>query len=305
VRCDDADARRPVNPREASVRFRKDKVFEACTMQPFATVLEVMPGASAKQGMLTGTAVRCMLGMCWMEMTRAYAFGLYVDSSALRTLARRKYEWTSEDGAKAEPSRFLIDGKTTQPRLLGEITMALRMARDIDGPHMADGFKRSGEPPFRPEGAARAAPSPPGPAPRRPRHPLLPAVMKQLTLAQAAAAAGSLEPRLAKAMALDASLDLPEVERLAKAFLRLDTMAKGALVTFTWRQDGSLTMALDGEPVKELVLRRPAVIRALFDVYCGPSAVSVEASETFRTALARMVEALMAGESVTDAAARA
>ena len=141
-------AKRPLNPRDAPVRFRKDKVFESCTLQPFATVLEPVPNANGKQGMLCGTAVRCMLGMCWLEMTRAYAFGLYVDSSALRTLARRKYEWTpSGEGATAKPrpTRFLIDSKARQPRSWGELSLSLRMAIDIDGPHLAHGFKRSGE----------------------------------------------------------------------------------------------------------------------------------------------------------------
>jgi hypothetical protein len=91
-----------------------------------------------------------------MEMTRAYAFGLYVDSAVLRMLAQRKYEWTRGDGdtgkqtlstksGEPAPSLFLLDNKTKQPKVWGEISLALRMAQTIDGPHMADGFKKSGE----------------------------------------------------------------------------------------------------------------------------------------------------------------
>ncbi|KAA0153659.1 hypothetical protein FNF27_05795 [Cafeteria roenbergensis] len=276
-------AKRPLNPRDAPVRFRKDKVFESCTLQPFATVLEPVPNANGKQGMLCGTAVRCMLGMCWLEMTRAYAFGLYVDSSALRTLARRKYEWTpSGEGAtaKPQPTRFLIDSKARQPRSWGELSLSLRMAIDIDGPHLAHGFKRS--------------------------------VAKQLMAAQAqataakagdAAAQAAMDAKLLKAMDLDSSKDLPEVEDLARVFEAIGNMSKGTLVTFTWRQDGTLCMAVDGVARKDFVLRRTAVIRALFDVYCGEQPVSVEGAEAFRAALVRMTDAIMAGDSVTDAAA--
>jgi hypothetical protein len=120
-------------------------------------VLAASDQGNTKTGMLVGTAVRCMLGMCWLEMTRAYAYGLYVDSSVLRQLAQRRYEWMlSDDEAgdrpvvvtadgKPDPTRFLLDEKARHPKAWGELTMCLRMAQDIDGPHMAHGFKNSGE----------------------------------------------------------------------------------------------------------------------------------------------------------------
>lgn len=158
VLCDgsETDRTRPQNPKTALVRYRKDTVVEACTTLPFATVLDPIPNCNTKHGMLCGTAVRCMLGMCWLEITRAYAFGLYVDSAVLRMLSQRKYEWTPGDAdtgkealatSKGEPapSLFLLDNKTRQPKVWGEVSLALRMAQTIDGPHMADGFKRSGK----------------------------------------------------------------------------------------------------------------------------------------------------------------
>ena len=138
------------------------------------------------------------------------------------------------------------------------------------------------------------------------------AVAKQLMAAQAqataakagdAAAQAAMDAKLLKAMDLDSSKDLPEVEDLARVFEAIGNMSKGTLVTFTWRQDGTLCMAVDGVARKDVVLRRTAVIRALFDVYCGEQPVSVEGAEAFRAALVRMTDAIMAGDSVTDAAA--
>jgi hypothetical protein len=134
------------------------------------------------------------------------------------------------------------------------------------------------------------------------------AVTKQLMLLQADVAAcqaggvarAGMDKRLARTLDPDASKDLPEVELLARTFLRLKELRKGDIVTFTWRQDGTLTMSARGAAVPGVVLRRPAVIRALFDVYCGASAVSYEGSEAFRTALVRMSQAVVDGTSVTD-----
>lgn len=57
----------------------------------------------------------------------------------------------------------------------------------------------------------------------------------------------------------------------------------GDEVSLVWRNDGTLVPAVNGEIMPGGALIHPAVIRALFDVYCGDNAVSGRARDTFRS----------------------
>lgn len=67
-----------------------------------------------------------------MPLARAYAFALYVDSDALGSLA----------GAAGEATDALLEAKAAAPDA-GDVVVVLKMARDIDGEHLAHGFFNS------------------------------------------------------------------------------------------------------------------------------------------------------------------
>lgn len=132
ARCED---RRPTPLRLAPIA---GALQEHRTFQEFALSREAgSAGVNAERQFLCGTALRCMMGWCKVPMARAYAFAFYVDEAALRSsraLLRR-------DGAN-EVQR-LLDAKAADPALC-ELMVSLRMARDIDGTHLAHGFRNSG-----------------------------------------------------------------------------------------------------------------------------------------------------------------
>ena len=82
-----------------------------------------------------------MMGWCSLPIARAYAFGLYVDGDALQSLV----------GADGSATDALLESKASNPAS-GDVIVVLKMARDIDGEHLAHGFFNSVR--------SRAAPSP-------------------------------------------------------------------------------------------------------------------------------------------------
>lgn len=77
--------------------------------------------------------MRCMLNWCHVPIARAYAFAVYVDDACLQELGRA-------DQADAAESMLAL--KAARPDT-ATITVVLKMARDIDGEHLAHGFYNS------------------------------------------------------------------------------------------------------------------------------------------------------------------
>jgi hypothetical protein len=77
------------------------------------------------------TGVRCMMGWCGLPAARGYAFGLYVDDAAVG-LAREE----------ASKLNRLLEVKSSNASSC-EVALLLKIARPIDGPHIAKGFEKS------------------------------------------------------------------------------------------------------------------------------------------------------------------
>lgn len=134
---------------------------------------------------LTTTSVRCMLGQCWLDMARAYAFGVYLGAPAIELLcaeASRQQEEAPKDAlARINPLPTVKFGKgpfyaaasfqgsregyvftrgemglgyyLDNPKYRSKSEMVsppvlirLIMNHDVDGEHLANGFEKSLKP---------------------------------------------------------------------------------------------------------------------------------------------------------------
>ena len=75
---------------------------------------------------LRSTGLRCMMGWCGLPLARAYAFALYVNEEAV--------------ALGSLPA--VVKAKTADPGAC-EVSLRLKMAREIDGPHISKGFSKS------------------------------------------------------------------------------------------------------------------------------------------------------------------
>lgn len=78
-----------------------------------------------------------MLGMCKLGFARAYAFSLYLHPEAFSALQAPQPTTSSLDALDA-----VLATKAAQPDLF-EVAVVLKMARDMNGAHIAKGFNRS------------------------------------------------------------------------------------------------------------------------------------------------------------------
>jgi len=117
-----------------------------------------------------GTALRAMLGMSWIPLARAYSFGIFVSPDGLQTVASHpdvcsadaaavvtlaeSFGTTGTTGSLVGAGQILrTPEQNVNSALLddilrgasGQVGVVLRMSRDIDGPHLANGFKNSSE----------------------------------------------------------------------------------------------------------------------------------------------------------------
>lgn len=84
-----------------------------------------------------GANTRCMLGWCKVAAARAYAFGLYADAPLLSRVAA--------NASDASRTKALLDAMeaSASAREPCQLSLLIIVARDIDGAHMAGGFRRS------------------------------------------------------------------------------------------------------------------------------------------------------------------
>lgn len=261
----------------------------------FALLRRDIPGSSSREAFLLGTNVRCMLGWCRLAIARGYAFGLYADDAALAAAARVGAATGAQAAGGGDPTAALLDAKQADATGgCGELALVLRMARDIPGGHLGHGFSNSVLARLKQLAAreGRVAAAAAIPAPDR---------AAALATGQAAAAASSggaatavaaLAAPVAVAASSTAADEVAEVNALAAAFSRpgVPDFRVGDEVAFVWRADGSLAVSSRGA-VLPVVLRQRRVIRALFDVYAGPSPVSPRGKATFDANLAAIIGA--------------
>ncbi len=85
-----------------------------------------------------GANTRCMLGWCKVAAARAYAFGLYADAPLLTRVA------AASSGASSRTTALLDAMEAAAgAREPSQLSLLIIVARDIDGGHMAGGFRRS------------------------------------------------------------------------------------------------------------------------------------------------------------------
>lgn len=109
------------------------EVTEPVTGTAFAT-----RRPEAKEEVLVGTAVRCMLGQCTWAKARAYAVGLYVqDSPFLASFQASEERARAEEDAGAGARGLILNADGVTRRLV------LVMNQDVRGPHIAHGFDKS------------------------------------------------------------------------------------------------------------------------------------------------------------------
>jgi hypothetical protein len=300
----------------------------------FPLVRRDIPGAS-RESFLLGANVRCMLGWCQLAIARGYAFGLYADDAALVASARAASPTAAvaaglataggaSGGGSGDPTTALLDAKqgdTTGES--GELCLVLLMARDIAGGHLGHGFSNSVLARLKQlaarEGRAGAAAAIPAPnraaalatgqaAAAAATHGAAPsaeaaAALATAPVATAASGSGGSSSSSSSSTAAD---EVAEVNALAAAFSRpgVPDFRVGDEVAFVWRPDGTMAVSSRGA-VLPLVLRQRRVIRALFDVYAGPSPVSPRGKATFDANLAAIGQAAVVVQVAPPAAAAA
>lgn len=256
-------------------------IKEHRTGQQFDLVRSSIPG-STHELFLLGTNVRCMLGWCKLAMARGYAFGLYLDEGAF-VKAKSLHDASQVDS--------LLDAKQIDPSI-GEISLVLVMARNIPGGHLSHGFNnailnRLKQLTKRQGGLDTAIPAP----------------NRAAALASGkATATGQTTPEAAAALASapvvpsGGSYELAELNALAAAFNALPDFQAGEEIAFVWRQDGTLAASARGQ-LLPVGLTQPRLVRALFDVYAGPSPVSARGKATFTRNLRDVTSSCIIGDS--------
>jgi hypothetical protein len=223
-----------------------------------------------------GCNTRCMLGWCWMPIARAYAFAFYVDDKAVRwghdSATKRSIENNTSSPSPPLPSvRDMLDTKQAHPNAF-EVSVVLKMAREIAGEHLAHGFRNS-----------IIARLPNNKTP----------VDKTAALATGKAAAGiqpgaPVETKASVGTQREGEPALAQIGRFTSAFN--GTIFKtGEEITFVWTSSGAMQTYFKGELIaggstsRDATITNAAVIRALFDVYVGEKdAVSSTAVNTIR-----------------------
>ena len=241
-----------------------------------------IPGATS-DAYSVGSAVRCMMGWCSLAIARAYAFSLYVDEDSLVFLHQQlQPEGTPAATAATPPLPAASPLQTLLHRKLegsapGEISIVLMMARDIPGEHIAHGFRNSISQRFK---------GPPTPLSINATAPSSSDALlsgKRAMMASAGSVSSSTNSvSIAQPVRASGGDRQQQLAMLCAAFSH-SSFKTGDEVSFTWRRDGSLAVAIQGSLVPSATLTDPYVIWALFDVYCGPRAVSSSAVKAFES----------------------
>lgn len=142
------------NALRATDALDHELLAEHRTGNVFALLREPIPNLTTSAHLL-GCNTRCMLGWCRLPVARAYTFGLYCNGAALLAAARRAVS-TGTAGApeSAEAVTGLLDecaalhtaASSLPANVSGEqeeISLVLVMSRDINGAHLAHGFRNS------------------------------------------------------------------------------------------------------------------------------------------------------------------
>lgn len=206
-----------------------------------------------------GTALRCMLGWCKIPQARAYAYSIYLDADSIQT-ANDLNDGSDDRDVVAR----LLDQKTVHPSC-GELCLVLRMARDIDGNHIARGFQNSIN--ARLQQAQKEWKSMEG---------------KDTDTTQSTHSAAL---KIAAGESEKASKTEDSTPPLLAASHKLSVPFKGKqflegdLVVFLWSRDGSLHTFCQNDWTEE-TFQSQALARALFDVYGGQNPVSARGKNT-------------------------
>lgn len=152
-----------------------EKTVEKVSGVEFSNAI-VREEGGEKMMRLCATSIRCMLGMCWLNRARAYAFGIYLGSSTVEDLVvegkgdlesinprpdaknalgdapfypSAKFTTTKEGYYFTRgPSGlgYYRDDKSpvwTKQKKASPILIRLVMLQDIDGEHLAHGFEKT------------------------------------------------------------------------------------------------------------------------------------------------------------------
>lgn len=266
--------------------------------------LLTLPGATSDHWLL-GANTRCMLGWCRLAIARAYAFGLYADQAALDRAIRAAQQAVAA-GSTSGPGSLalsaLLDSKEegggSGGRGVGELSLVLVMNRDIPGDHLAHGFRNSALARLSARAKEREQKASYPPVDRRdalstgkvaggisPHTPSPGVAMNAVT-------GGGSSNALAGGSGSSGSGDGDAVAQLS-AFVQAFngwTFRSGEEITFVWGEQGAMLTAFHGKLVPEATITNPAVIRALWDVYCGQNPVSARAKGSFEANLAALVQ---------------
>ena len=163
------------------------------------------------------------------------------------------------------PGNQLVSAKVASPHC-GDATLVLKMARDIDGEHLAHGFFNS--------------------------------VSARWAKRTGAASAPTQASQPAEATGGDKTAPLAQIRALADQFNGMK-LAMGDEVVFRWNRDGTLKTTVQGGilPPRAFTVEDTDVIAALFAVYTGEGAVSEEGRATFDANLESMAGLQAAGSA--------
>jgi len=205
-----------------------------------------------------------MMNWCSLPIARAYAFALYVDQDMVS-----KIKGSTSSSA---PADRMVAAKVESPQC-GDVTLVLKMARDIDGEHLAHGFFNS--------------------------------VSARWAKRTGAASAPTQASQPAEATGANSEAPLAQIRALADQFNGMK-LAMGDEVAFRWHRDGTLHTTVQGgiTPQRAFVVRSTDVIAALFAVYVSEGAVSEEGRATFDANLESMGGLQAAGQGDVSALLR-
>eukprot|EP01138_Halocafeteria_seosinensis_P012097 gb/GECG01012365.1/.p1 GENE.gb/GECG01012365.1/~~gb/GECG01012365.1/.p1 ORF type:complete len:378 (+),score=52.67 gb/GECG01012365.1/:1-1134(+) len=204
---------------------------------------------------LAGTALRCMLGWCKIPHARAYAYGLYFDLPSVENASE-----VDDYGSGADIVERVLDAKTADAKT-GNLCIMLRMARDIDGNHIARGFQNSVD--YRIKQAQKEW---------------------EKEQADETVSEGSDDPstllKIRAGETEERTLPLASQNQLLSYPFKGRQFREGDVVIFLWASDGNLYTFCQDHWCQES-FSSPALARALFDVYCGNNPVSERGKNTF------------------------
>lgn len=237
------------------------------------------------------TLCRIYVGWCKLAIARAYAYGLTLSPSALYKAKELYLRNDSERElldvlleAKEKESELLLNGQTVEGSRSGDLGILIVMARDIDGDHLAHGFRHSLLARMKAKAAHTSSSDKDLYSSNR------------TNAFESGKRASNLEseyqPDLAEnghSTAKSSAQPLQHLTKFLSAYKNLH-LRVGQEIYFVWNADGELNTFIDGKLVPEATIRYAPLAGALFEVYAGRDAVSARARTTFINNLISAVE---------------